>query len=212
VPNGIDLSRWNPEPTTTDAMTRARWGLSDRPYFFYAGEARWNKNARGMLAGVARARASRPSDDLCLVWAGRLAPENQRALHKLARELDAEGALILTGYVSDQELRALYRGAIATLFVSLAEGFGYPLLEAMAIGCPAVTSSRSSLPELAGDAALLVDPEDPQAIAEALLLLSGTASERERLSAAGRKRASLFSLERQRDGTLDVYDRLLSSS
>ena len=212
VPNGIDLSRWNPEPTTTDATTRGRLGLAERPYVFYAGEARWNKNARGMLAGLAHARAGRPSENLCLVWAGRLAPETRRALYKLGRELGIDDALIFTGYVSDEELRGLYRGAIATLFVSLAEGFGYPLLEAMAIGCPAVTSNRSSLPELAGDAALLVDPEDPRAIGEGLALLSSSSNDRARLSAAGRQRAALFTVERQRDATLDVYARLVRSS
>jgi alpha-1,3-rhamnosyl/mannosyltransferase len=115
----------------------------------------------------------------------------------------------LLGYVPDFELAALYRGAVAQLFVSHAEGFGYPVVEAMACGCPVITSDRSSTAEIAADAALLVDPESPDAIASAILELAASEQERSRFSGRGAARANRFSLERMADGTLEVYRRVI---
>jgi glycosyltransferase involved in cell wall biosynthesis len=111
--------------------------------------------------------------------------------------------------VPDATLKAIYRAALATLFVSRAEGFGYPVLEAMASGCPVITSNVSSLPEVAGDAALLVDPEDPTAIAQAVLHLCRDPSSRQELKRRGLVRAQAFSLESQARATLAVYRRVL---
>jgi glycosyltransferase involved in cell wall biosynthesis len=111
----------------------------------------------------------------------------------------------LLGYIPDDALGALYRGAVAQLFVSRAEGFGYPVVEAMAAGAPVITSNRSSMAEIAGDAAILVDPEDPRAIADAITALGQSESERRRLSARGAARAHRFSLERMAEETIDVY-------
>ena len=126
-----------------------------------------------------------------------------------ARAFGVEDALILAGYVSDDELHALYRGALATLLVSHAEGFGYPVLEAMALGCPVITSNCSSLPEVAGDAALLVDPRNHAAIGAAITTLAESPAERQRLIAKGKLRATEFSVERQAQNTLEVYAAVL---
>jgi glycosyltransferase involved in cell wall biosynthesis len=116
----------------------------------------------------------------------------------------------LLGYVSDQDLAALYRGATAQVFVSRAEGFGYPVIEAMACGCPVITSNRSSLIEIAEGAAVTVDPEDADAIADAIVLLADDNAERRRLSARGIERAARFSLRRMAEQTLDVYASVAS--
>ena len=100
--------------------------------------------------------------------------------------------ILLTGYVADGELLALYRGAAALVYPSLSEGFGLPVLEAMATGTPVITSNRSSLPEVAGDACRLVDPHDDSALANALREILTDPSERARLSAAGPARAAQF--------------------
>lgn len=116
----------------------------------------------------------------------------------------------VTGYLATAELDALYRSAAIFAFPSLDEGFGIPVLEAMANGLPVVTSNRSALPEVAGDAALLVDPQDTEALQAALLNLIRNEALRERLSDAGRARARLFTWERSVRETYQVYKELIS--
>ena len=202
VHNGVDLSRWSPEPAQNDPGVRARYKLDDRNYVLYVGGADWRKNANGMLEGLARARQQAPELDVVLAWAARLDGDERREVQRTARLLGVKDALLLLGYVPDDELGALYRGAAAQLFVSRAEGFGYPVVEAMAAGCPVITSNVSSTAEVAGDAALLVAPEDPEAIARAIIELSGSPSMRRVLSRRGTAQASRFSLERMAEGTL----------
>jgi glycosyltransferase involved in cell wall biosynthesis len=110
----------------------------------------------------------------------------------------------LLGFVSDDELAALYAGATAFAYPSTYEGFGLPVLEAMAAGAPVITSSVSSLPEVAADAALLVDPHDVREIRDALERLLGDAALRESLRGRGRARAAGFSWERTARETRDV--------
>ncbi len=113
--------------------------------------------------------------------------------------------VIWTGYVSDAELSALYQGASVFAFPSLYEGFGLPVLEAMSRGVPVVTSQGSSLPEVAGDAALLVDPTSIEMIAEAVYSLIKDSDLRESLIQRGRARAAEFSWDRCARETLQVY-------
>ena len=109
------------------------------------------------------------------------------------------------GYVTQQELEALYRRAAIFAFPSLDEGFGMPVLDAMANGVPVITSRRSALPEVAGDAALLVNPEDTDDIADALQRLASNPGIRDDLAHRGRERAALFTWESALDKTWEVY-------
>ncbi len=104
---------------------------------------------------------------------------------------------------------ALIRGARAVLFPSIYEGFGLPLLEAMLLGTPTITSTTSSLPEVAGDAALLVDPYKTESIRDAIRTIDADADLREDLSKRGRERAAFFSPERYSERMTAVYDRIL---
>lgn len=205
VHNGVDLSRWSPEPEASDPRVRARHDLGERSYVLYVGTADWRRNQEGMLAALNGARRRAPELDLALAWAGWLSPQDQRELRRRARALEVSDALLLLGYVPDEELAALYRGAAAQLFVSRAEGFGYPMVEAMAAGCPVIASQRSGTLEISGDAALQVDPENVDGIADAIVSLADSEEERRRISARGVSRAQRFSLERMAEGTLDVY-------
>jgi glycosyltransferase involved in cell wall biosynthesis len=144
-----------------------------------------------------------------LVLAG--APTGYGAESILARiqTSSAQKRIRVAGYVSAAELQRLYARAAIFAFPSLDEGFGIPVLEAMAHGVPVVTSSRSALPEVAGNAALLVDPTNLDAIAAALIDLANSAERRQELSAAGRTRAELFTWRRAVDQTYAVYQELL---
>jgi glycosyltransferase involved in cell wall biosynthesis len=209
VLNGLDLGRFSPEETAEDRDALARHGVDGRPFVLYAGVADWRKNAVGMIAALARARRRRPSAGLVLLWAGGLDPATEARVEGIAEALGVRDAVLLGGYVSDDHLGALYRHAHALLFVSRSEGFGYPVVEAMASGCPVVTTRGSSLDEIAGAAAVRVDPEDHEGIADALVTLLDDPSERRRLSAAGLARAPRFGLERMATETLAIYRGLL---
>ena len=117
-----------------------------------------------------------------------------------------------TGYVADEDLAALYSGALAFVYPSRAEGFGLPPLEAMQCGVPVITSNVSSLPEVVGDAGLLVEPEDLNGLAAAMLSLHNDASRRAELVARGLARAREFSWERFIGETLAAYRCALTSA
>lgn len=112
-------------------------------------------------------------------------------------------------YVPRTSLLSLIRGARAVLFPSLYEGFGLPVLEAMLLGTPTITSNTSSLPEVAGDAAMLVNPYKIEDIRDAIKAIDADADLRAELSSRGRKRAEFFSPERYAERVKAVYDRVL---
>jgi glycosyltransferase involved in cell wall biosynthesis len=160
------------------------------PFFLYPA-ANWpHKNHRRLLEAMAIARDL----DAHLVLSG--AGQDESELPGWFEELGLAGRVHLAGRVSEEELHALYQQAVAMIFPSQYEGFGLPLLEAMASGLPIAASNTASIPEVAGDAALLFDPLDPEAIAEAMLRLDGEEALRERLRRAGRERVALFTPER----------------
>jgi glycosyltransferase involved in cell wall biosynthesis len=207
VLSGIDAARWAAPAASQDAAQLGRLGLSGRRFVCYVGDADWRKNGEGMLRALARLRATDAT--LELVWLGK----PSTVAHDRARRAEAERcgvaqACHFLGYVSDLALAAVYRASLATLLVSRAEGFGYPLVEAMAAGCPVIASNTSSLPEVAGGAALLVDPESPAEIAGGIALLARDVERRTELIRRGYTRASELSLVAQARATLGVYRAL----
>ena len=178
-------------------------GLPER-FLLFVSTLEPRKNLAGVLAGFERAVADGYPGDLVLVgrwgWRSETArtaftssPAHQR-IHHFDR-LDRAG------------VNAVLRRAEALLFPSLLEGFGLPVLEAMACGLPVITSKRSSLPEVAGAAALYVDPHDPADIGVAIGRLAGDPALRARLAEAGRRRAELFTWERAAEATASVLRR-----
>jgi glycosyltransferase involved in cell wall biosynthesis len=184
--------------TTTDAdADRAIWqryGLERAGYLFFPAHTWHHKNHRAAIAAL-RIVFDRRGRAPQLVCTG--GPrEAQPQLEAQIREAGLGSHVRFLGYCPQPDLPALYRGAAALVYPSLFEGFGMPVLEAMACGCPVVCSNTTSLPEIAGDAALLVDPSDPGALADAIesiLTAPGLADE---LVARGLVQAAKFSWQR----------------
>jgi glycosyltransferase involved in cell wall biosynthesis len=121
------------------------------------------------------------------------------------------GRIVLTGYVDDADLAPLYRGATAFVYPSLYEGFGLSQLEAMQCGTPVIASNTSSMPEVVGDAGILVDPRDGDALCQAMLDLCRDAPMRARLSERSLARAARFTWERTTREALAAYRAALEA-
>ena len=130
---------------------------------------------------------------------------------KRASDLETQGRIRVLGYVDEEHLAALYQQALGFIFPSWYEGFGLPVLEAMQCGCPVISSNRTSLPEVAGDTALYVDPDNPAEIAQAMIRLEGEPLLRARCREAGLRRAREFSWNRTAKTTLAFYREVLES-
>jgi glycosyltransferase involved in cell wall biosynthesis len=162
------------------------FGGADRPYFLLVGSHRPHKNFERVLRAFAASGLAR---DCMLVSTGEPTPQ----LGQLIGKLQLTGCVLFVGAVPEEDLAGLYRGALALIFASLYEGFGLPIVEAMACGTPVLTASVTSMPEVAGDAAILVDPYDVEAIRAALMSLTHDTRLRESLHFRGLQRARLYS-------------------
>ena len=186
----------------------ARYGLPPR-YVLAVGTLEPRKNLTTLLEAFARLRRDGAVDaDLRLVLAGARGWLDE-PIFATVRSLGLEDAVRFTGFVDDDDLPAVYSGAALFVFPSLHEGFGLPLLEAMACGVPVVTSNVSSMPEVAGDAATLVDPRDGEGLAAAIARSLRDEALRDRLRDAGIARARQFSWEATARRTLDAYASLV---
>ena len=172
-----------------------------KPYVLFVSSMWPYKNCDGLLRAWAIARAGLPGRQLVVVGPGR-DEKYYAGLHTLARELGISGEVVFTGGVPLEDTVAFYRAADVFVYPSLNETFGLPILEAMACGCPVVTSNTTAMPETAGGAAVLADPTDPASIARAIVEAVGS---RDRLREAGLKRAAEFTWAATAASTLDVY-------
>jgi glycosyltransferase involved in cell wall biosynthesis len=191
------LGRVDPAPV------RARHNLAP-DYLLHVGTLQPRKNLLRLIEAVATVRAQWPLVQLVLAgqpgWQAGPIEQQARAHADFVRLLD---------YVPDDDLAGLYSGARAFVFPSLYEGFGFPVLEAMACGTPVVCANTSSLPEVAGDAALLVDPTDTAALAGAIGRVLADEPLRASLVAKGLEQVKKFSWPRTAKETLKVFDGVL---
>jgi glycosyltransferase involved in cell wall biosynthesis len=202
VHHGVDPS-FRPVAPSEVAALRERLQLRRR-YLFGLGTGDPRKNAVGLVEAFARCRA-RGLDDVELVLAGKPWVATARVRERVA-ELGLQGAVRVLEYVPAADLPALYTGAAAFVFPSLAEGFGMPVLEAMACGTPVIAAGVTALPEVVGSAGLLVDPTDVHELAAAIAEVLGDSALRGALAARGRARAAGFSWERAARETVAVYE------
>jgi glycosyltransferase involved in cell wall biosynthesis len=190
--NGVDAS-FRPASPAAIASASAAVGLHGRPYFVSLATIEPRKNLQLVLRAWARARARLPAGMTLLVIGAR-GPSAVFAGSGVEQNI-AQADVLFSGYVEESLLAPLLSGAAGVLYPSIYEGFGLPVLEAMACGSPAVTTRRTSLPEVGGDAALYVDAEDPEPLAKLLLQLASSEDLRAERRALGLERAKLFSWE-----------------
>lgn len=206
VHNGVG-AHFRPVPAAEAAPVLERHGLPAR-YVFCAARFEKRKNLDGALRAFAALYREDPG--LHLVIAGDMSWERAR-LTALIDDLGLRAAVVLPGYIPNADLPAVYSQALFFAYPSLWEGFGIPVLEAMACGVPVLTSDVTSIPEVAGDAALLVDPASDAALRDGFLRMASDAGLRARLAAAGPARAARFSWARCVAETRAVYRRVMAA-
>lgn len=202
--NGIE-PHFSPALHSADEAVAVRRQFNiARAYLLAVGSLQPRKNLVRLIRAYARLRQQNESFTPQLVIVGRKLWLAREVFAEVKQHPWAED-VILTGYVRDEDLAALYRHAAAFVYPSLFEGFGLPPLEAMACGTPVVTSNTSSLPEVVGDAALLIDPYDEQALTRALLQITNDQALRARLRAQGIIQARKFTWRAAAEQTLQLY-------
>ncbi|TAJ23992.1 MAG: glycosyltransferase family 1 protein [Nitrospirae bacterium] len=179
---------------------------SGRPYVLCVAGADPTKNVGALVEAFAKLPLPiRGAHDLVLAGDFRRRVD----LHEQVKRTGIEKQTVFTGVVSDDRLIELYQQAVLFVFPSLYEGFGFPVLEAMACGCPVISSNASSLPEVAGDAALLVDPTDVEGLSGLMKRVLTDGELRRDLRARGLDRAAEFSWDRTARETIAVYRRVV---
>jgi glycosyltransferase involved in cell wall biosynthesis len=176
------------------------------PYLLHVGDLHERRNLPMLVSALLAARRA-AAVPLSLVLAGTDRGVGN-AICGMAAQAGAPGAVVMLGPVTERRLRALYRGAALLVYPSLYEGFGLPLIEAMACGTPVVASRVTSIPEVVGDGGMLLDPTDTNAWTMAMLEVATDEHVRARLRAAGLRRAAEFTWERTARLTLEAYRRV----
>jgi glycosyltransferase involved in cell wall biosynthesis len=200
IPNGVDHQKFHPVP---DPVRPSYLHPEDR-VLLYVGSEEPRKNLRVFLQALRDFTGVMPN--VKLIKAGGSGGDiyRQRCINEVNR-LDLAKNVIFTGAISDTELLALYNIADAFVFPSLIEGFGLPPLEAMACGCPVIASERTSIPEVVGDAGILIDPEDPEAWCNAISTVLNEPPLRGNMKRKSIQQAAKFSWEKCAQKTRDLY-------
>ncbi len=189
--------------TQAHAVVR-KYGVTKK-FIFYSGNFKPHKNVSALLTAYAQLPEALRREHILLL--GSPKDEGFPAVHQRVKDLGLQARVVFLDGIKEHDLPCFYGAASVFVFPSLYEGFGLPVLEAMAAGAPVVTSNVSSLPEVAGDAALLVDPADPSALAAAMKAVLEDGELRGRLIQKGRERSQEFSVERMGEQIVKVLNR-----
>ena len=187
----------------------ARHGIGEGPYLLSLCTIEPRKNLMALLDAFFAIASEAGRHDVSLVLVGPTGWKSGPFFERLEQRADLRDRIVLTGYVPDAEISAIYSGARAFVYPSFYEGFGLPPLEAMQCGTPVVTSNAGSLPEVTGEAALLVDPSDTPELAAALRTVLEDDLRAARLAAEGLERSRAFSWSRTAEETVAAYDVIL---
>ncbi len=202
--SGVD-SHFRPEPELRESeRLQARYGLSEVPYVLSVGTLQPRKNYVRLIQAFTQLQTCRLADLQLVIAGGR-----GWLCQDIFAEAEKHGDCVrILGFVDEADLPALYRNAALFVFPSLYEGFGLPVLEAMACGVPVVCSNRSSLPEVAGDAALLADPLDTDGLAETMARALEDTDLRQEMAARGFAQAARFTWERAARQLRDMFEMI----
>lgn len=204
TPLGYDRALYYPRPSEDGVDIRKKYGIP-KPYFINTSSLLWyRKNLPRLIRAFAQSAARQ---DSCLVITGRKGMDYDNVVEAIRKSGVADDVMLL-GYVPLEDMPRLLSGAVGLVFPSLHEGFGLPIVEAFACGCPVITSNCSSMPEVAGDAAILVDPLDECAIRTAIDKLFFDAGLREGLKIKGLEAVRSYSWEKTARLTLGVFEGL----
>ncbi len=207
IPLGVNEEFKKLEKSET-LKVKNKFNLPDK-YLLYVGDINYNKNIPGLLHSYSRIRKEFPRISLVLVGEGFVRPSPSLTDIKLKiRSLNIENAVHILGNVDLKDLVGLYN--LATLYVQLSfdEGFGLPVLDALPCGCPVLCSKEGSLPEIAGDSAILVNPYDPEEMHKQMLFAIN--GDHKTMVEKGMKRAKSYTWKKCSDATVEVYKRLFS--
>jgi len=191
------------DPTRAHEYLRSL-GVGPESYYLFVGELRPHKNVVRLI----EAFAQMGNNSIKLLIVGKRYSNYCLPMRRV-QALGMQNRVQFLSLVTDAQLAVLYRHALAVVLPSLYEGFGLPILEAMSVGTPIIASSRVSLPEVAGDAALIVDPLSTPDIRNALVLMAENGALRTRLAGAGRRRSEQFSWKEAAAKTLQVYKSVM---
>ena len=205
IHHGINLLEWEASDRQDLERTKASLDLPE-DFLLFVGAHEPRKNLPNLIKTLRIIHDRHRKTPLVLV--GRKGSDSDY-INKTVQKLDLGSWVKLVGYVDEKELKNIYRLASVFVFPSLWEGFGIPLLEAMASGLPIVASRSSALPEIAEDAAAYVDPEDPEDMAEQIVHVLEDLDFQKTLVSAGQKRVRAFSWEKAAAETLDFYESVL---
>jgi glycosyltransferase involved in cell wall biosynthesis len=205
--NGVDHHRFLPirDPSIIKKVCQ-RYGIL-RPYIYYLGTIEPRKNVNVLLKAFSQVN-DRMGGCFQLVLSGKMGWKVDDLTKEIAN-MAARGNLIYTGYISDEDKAVLYNGAELFVYPSRYEGFGIPVVEAMACGCPVITTNVSSLPEVAGAAGMLVEPNNTEALADAMIKVLDSEDLRRRMAEASLIQAAGFTWQRTAEVTKRVYSKLL---
>ena len=200
IPLAYDEKHFRPTATRPDCLTQL--SLDGKPYFLTLGRQAPYKNTAAVIEAIAHL------PDCFLLVAGPTDSRYTHTLKKLAEEKGVRSRIKFLSYVPYAQLPSLFSHAVALVFPSLWEGFGLPVLEAMACGTPVITSNLASLPEVTGTAAYLIDPYRLDEMVAAMGAVINDSGTREQLSVAGLERVSYFSWQKTGRATVDVLSAI----
>jgi glycosyltransferase involved in cell wall biosynthesis len=204
---------FHPGATESDrARVRLKYGLPDAPYILSLNTLEPRKNVHTAIRAFASLVAETGDSQLRFVLVGTHGWKDHEIDQAMRKSPVLRHRVHVAGYIADEDLAAVYSGALMFVYIPLYEGFGLPPLEAMQCGVPVITSNTSSLPEVVGDAALTVDPEDVPGVAAHMWSLYDSQSLRAELRRKGTSRAELFSWERCTNDTLAAYARAIDAA
>jgi glycosyltransferase involved in cell wall biosynthesis len=187
------------------AATRKRYGIPEAPYFLTLSSFDPRKNFEHVIRCFCELVESVQLTDHSLVIVGSNPERNRFVEDAIARHRSIEKQIIRPGFIPDEDLAAIYSGALAFLFPSLGEGFGIPVLEAMQCGTPVISSNATSLPEVMGEAGILLEPHDVEQWCQAIISISQNSTRRNDLRQKGLERATFFSWKKFMEATENGY-------